>query len=125
MRYVRSVIALKPLHYLGHNPLQQLSYTMIYGVAAVSVLTGFALYGQAEPGGFFFTTFGWISGLLGGLQIVRFVHHIATWAFLIFIPIHIYLAIRADHVERTGVISSIISGGRFVPADQVFEDGAP
>jgi Ni,Fe-hydrogenase I cytochrome b subunit len=53
---------------------------------------------------------------------VRFVHHAATWAFLIFIPIHIYLAIRADHLERTGVISSIISGGRFVPTDHHFVD---
>ncbi|MGE0442452.1 MAG: Ni/Fe-hydrogenase, b-type cytochrome subunit [Gemmatimonadales bacterium] len=111
--------------YLGHNPLQQLSYTLIYGVALVSVLTGFALYGQADPGGFFHSTLGWVSTLLGGLQITRFVHHIATWAFLIFIPIHIYLAIRADHIERTGVISSIISGGRFVPTDEVFEDGEP
>ena len=27
-------------HYLGHNPLQQLSYTLIYVVAAVMIITG-------------------------------------------------------------------------------------
>ena len=59
---------------------------------------------------------------LGGMPVVRFVHHVGTWGFLIFIPIHVYLAIRADLLERTGVMSSIISGGRFVPADQQFVD---
>jgi Ni,Fe-hydrogenase I cytochrome b subunit len=61
--------------------------------------------------------------LFGGMPVVRFIHHVCTWLFLTFIPIHIYLAIRADHLERTGVISSIISGGRFVPADEKYIDG--
>lgn len=114
----------KAPRYLGHNPLQQMSYTGVYGLAVISVLTGFALYGQAEPGGFFHGLTGWLVSLVG-LQGIRFIHHVVTWGFLIFIPIHIYLAVRADHIERTGVISSIISGGRFVPSDEEFEDGNP
>jgi Ni/Fe-hydrogenase b-type cytochrome subunit len=109
-------------HYLGHNPLQQLSYTGLYAVAALMVITGFTLYGQADPTGFFYSTFGWVAHLLGGMQVVRFLHHVFSWAFLIFLPIHIYLAIRADHLERTGTISSIISGGRFVPAEEHYVD---
>ena len=112
----------KAPRYLGHNPLQQLSYTGLYAVAAIMVITGFTLYGQSEPGGFFATVFGWVAPLLGGMQMVRFIHHVLSWAFLIFLPIHLYLAIRADHLERTGTISSIISGGRFVPADEHYVD---
>ncbi len=108
--------------YLGHNPLQQVSYTTLYGIAAVQVITGFTLYGQAEPGGFFFSTFGWVAPLLGGLQVVRFTHHVVTWAFLIYIPIHIYLSIRADILEHNTTISSMVSGGRMVPASARFED---
>lgn len=108
--------------YLGHNPLQQLSYTAIYGCAAIMVLTGFALYGQADPGGLIYTSTYWVNTLLGGAQVTRFVHHVVTWMFVIFIPIHVYLSIRADHLERTGVISSIVSGGRFVPSHERFED---
>lgn len=108
--------------YLGHNPLQQLSYTFIYGVGLVMVVTGFAMYGQANPGGFFYTTFGWVAGLFGGIQNVRLVHHLLTWVFLIFIPVHVYLALRVDLLERTGTISSIISGGRFRPVDVTYED---
>jgi Ni/Fe-hydrogenase b-type cytochrome subunit len=112
----------KAPHYLGHNPLQQVSYTFVYLLAAFMVASGFAMYGQSAPGGFFFRAFGWIGPLFVGMPVVRFLHHVATWLFLIFIPIHIYLAIRADLLERTGVISSIISGGRFVPADEKFID---
>jgi Ni,Fe-hydrogenase I cytochrome b subunit len=60
--------------------------------------------------------------MLGGIQEVHFVHHVFTWLFLIFLPIHLYLAIRADNIERTGTISSIISGGRFVPRDEHYVD---
>jgi Ni/Fe-hydrogenase b-type cytochrome subunit len=108
--------------YLGHNPLQQLSYTAMYGLAALMVVTGFALYGQSNPGGFIYAATNWIGALAGGMQVVRFVHHSTTWLFLTFIPIHIYLSIRADHLERTGVVSSIVSGGRFVPVGRHFVD---
>jgi len=112
----------KAPHYLGHNPLQQLSYTGMYLVTIVMVLTGFALYGQSNPGGIFHTLFAWVPLLFGGLQRVRFVHHVLTWAFLIFLPIHIYLAMRSDVLERTGTISSIVSGGRFVRQDVDYVD---
>jgi Ni/Fe-hydrogenase 1 B-type cytochrome subunit len=112
----------KAPHYLGHNPLQQLSYTGMYAVALLQVVTGFAMYGQSRPGGLWYTLFGWVVPLLGGIQIVHFVHHVLTWAFLIFVPIHIYLALRADLLERTGTISSIVSGGRFVRSDVEYVD---
>lgn len=122
VKYYLMIHPEKAPHYLGHNPLQQLSYTAIYGLALLQVITGFAMYGQSDPGGLFFTAFGWVAPLLGGMPVVRFVHHVTTWAFLIFIPIHVYLATRADLLERGGAISSIISGGRFVPSDRKFED---
>lgn len=124
-RQARAYLLVRPEEapaYLGHNPLQQLSYTGIYAVAFLQVVTGFAMYGQADPGGFFFRAFGWIGPLFGGMPVVRFVHHVATWVFFMFIPIHVYLAMRADLLERGGAISSIISGGRFVPADERFVD---
>jgi Ni/Fe-hydrogenase b-type cytochrome subunit len=109
-------------HYLGHNPLQQFSYTAIYGIALIQVATGFAMYGQSHPGGLWYTLFGWLVPLFGGIQVLHLVHHLMTWAFLTFIPIHIYLALRSDLLERTGTISSIISGGRFVRSDVDYVD---
>lgn len=112
----------KAPHYLGHNPLQQLSYTALYAVIVVQIITGFALYGQYQPGA------GWdllteqVRPLFGGIQVVRFVHHVLTWVIVVFVPIHVYLALRADLLEKTGTISSIISGGRFVRSDVHYVD---
>jgi Ni/Fe-hydrogenase b-type cytochrome subunit len=110
-------------HYLGHNPLQQLSYTLIYVTAAVMIITGFAMYGQANPGGLIRGATLWVPQLVGGIQNVRLIHHVLTWVFLIFIPIHIYLSVRADILERGGTMSSIVTGGRFVRSDEEFVDG--
>jgi Ni/Fe-hydrogenase b-type cytochrome subunit len=110
-------------HWLGHNPLQQLSYTVLYVVALTHVVTGFSMYGLAAPGGFFASVFGWVSPLLGGNQVVRFVHHTLTWYYLIFLPIHIYLSLRADLLHREARVSSIVGGFRFVRDDVDFIDG--
>lgn len=125
VRQVKFYLMIQPEkapHYLGHNPLQQFSYTWLYTVAVAQVVTGFAMYGQSRPGGLWYRLFGWVVPLLGGIQVVHFVHHVLTWVFLIFIPIHIYLALRADLLERTGTISSIVSGGRFVRSDVTYVD---
>jgi Ni/Fe-hydrogenase b-type cytochrome subunit len=124
-RVVKFYLMIRPEkapHYLGHNPLQQLAYTAVYGFAALVVVTGFAMYGQSNPNGLFYHAFNWVNAVLGGAPVARFVHHVSTWVFLTFIPIHVYLAIRADHVERTGTISSIITGGRFIDANRTYID---
>jgi Ni/Fe-hydrogenase b-type cytochrome subunit len=111
--------------YLGHNPLQQVSYTLLYLIAIVAMTTGFALYGESSPSGFFHAVFTHpVSSLLGGIQRVRFVHHILTWVFMTFVPLHVYLAMRMDLLEQTGTVSSIVSGGRFVNRDVTYADGA-
>jgi Ni/Fe-hydrogenase b-type cytochrome subunit len=112
----------KEPHYLGHNPFQQFFYTGIYAAALLQVLTGFALYGLSDPGGWFYTTFGWQTLFLGGVPVVRFIHHLTTWVFLIFIPIHVYLTLRTDVMERSGTLSSIFSGGKWLRDDVSYED---
>jgi len=109
-------------HFVGHNPMQQLSYTGLYVVILIQVLTGFALYGLSDPDGFFFQTLGWQVYYVGGVPMLRFVHHVLTWVILIFLPIHVYFAIRSDFTGRGGAISAIVSGGRWVRDDVDYED---
>jgi Ni/Fe-hydrogenase 1 B-type cytochrome subunit len=112
----------KQPNFVGHNPLQQYSYTGVYILTAVMVVTGFTLYGQSNPGGLIFRAFGWVPPLLGGLQYVRLVHHVLSWGFIIFAMLHIYFAIRSDYIERAGGVSSIITGGRYISTDERYED---
>lgn len=109
--------------YLGHNPLQQIFYTITYGAAGVMVITGFILFGQATPGGLVMHTFGRLAPLFGGMQMVRVIHHVVTWYFPMFVVFHVYLSVRADLLERSGTMSSMVSGGRFVPVEEKYADG--
>ena len=109
--------------YLGHNPLQQLFYTLTYAIAGIMVVTGFVLFGQANPSGLMMHTFGRLAPLVGGMQMVRVIHHAATWYFPMFFIFHVYLAVRADLLERSGAMSSMVSGGRFVPVEDQYADG--
>jgi Ni/Fe-hydrogenase 1 B-type cytochrome subunit len=112
----------KQPNFVGHNPLQQYSYTGVYFLTVAMVVTGFTLYGQSNPGGLIFRAFGWVPPLLGGLQHVRLVHHVLTWGFIIFVMLHIYFSIRSDYIERAGGVSSIITGGRYISTDDHYED---
>lgn len=108
--------------YIGHNPMAQLSYTTVYLVAALMVVSGFCMYTTTHPNGWMYGLFYWATGALGGLQNVRLIHHITTWFFVLFVPVHVYLAMRADVIERGGGISQMINGGKFVPLDEDFAD---
>jgi Ni/Fe-hydrogenase b-type cytochrome subunit len=115
MRFYLFIYPEQAPKYLGHNPLQQLGYTLTYVVTLAMALTGFCLYAQSNPTGWMMHSIGWMIPLLGGNQIIRLVHHILPWYYPVFVIIHVYMAIRNDSLERTGTVSSIIAGGRFVP----------
>lgn len=112
----------KEANMVGHEPLQQLAYTTLYLLVVIMVVTGFAMYGQSNPGGIIFRAFAWVPPLLGGLQNVRLVHHVLTWAFIVFALVHVYFTLRSDYVERVGRVSSMITGGRYVSTDETYED---
>jgi Ni/Fe-hydrogenase 1 B-type cytochrome subunit len=110
------------VHYIGHNPLQQLSYTFTYVVAVVVALTGFAMFGQANPGGFWYAVTQPMTTAIGGIQIVRLIHHLCVWWFIIFPIIHIYLVLRKEITEHGGGLSGIVSGGHYIDADVDYVD---
>jgi Ni/Fe-hydrogenase 1 B-type cytochrome subunit len=47
---------------------------------------------------------------VGGLAMVRWIHHILTWCFILFVVVHIYMAFWYDVMFRQGTVSSMISG---------------
>ncbi len=121
LKYYALLEPVRP-RYLGHNPLQQIMYTGVYVIVVIMAITGFAMYGQSNPTGLIAGAFGWVAPMLGGMQVVRLLHHALMWLLVLFIPIHIYTSLRADWGERSGVISSMISGGAFVDSDHEFLD---
>ena len=109
-------------NYVGHNPLQQWWYTLLYVVGIVMIVTGFSMYGQSNPTGMIYKVFDWVPFVFGGLQRIRFIHHATSWVLVLYIIFHVYLSVRSDYVERGGVVSSIITGGRYIPTDRDYVD---
>ena len=106
-------VQVKPVDFLGHNPLAAWSYALTFAATIFQVVTGFGLYAamSASPVAH---AFAWIVPLMGGDMAVRQWHHLATWFFVVFSVVHIYLSVYHDYVEGHGEISSIVSGAKFV-----------
>ena len=101
---------------IDHNALAGFSYFMLFVLMLLMVLTGFALYSSMSPS-WFPQLLDWVTGVLGGDIITRQVHHVAMWAFVIFIIIHVYLVFYHDYVEGHGEISSMGGGWKFIEED--------
>ena len=122
VRYYLFVHPERAGRYLGHNPLAQVVYTLTYLIALALVLTGFVMFGAANPGGTINTLFGWMTPLFGGLPWVRAIHHALGWFFPPFIILHVYLAVRTELTQRGGLVSSMMTGGVFVPSGERYVD---
>jgi Ni/Fe-hydrogenase 1 B-type cytochrome subunit len=103
------------LHTLGHNTLASLAYVLVFLVASVMGITGFAMRGQINPGGFFDTLFGWVIPLLGDEANVRFVHRLGMWLLIVFIIHHVSFVIYLEVLREKGMLSSMISGLKMRP----------
>jgi Ni/Fe-hydrogenase 1 B-type cytochrome subunit len=108
---------------LGHNSLAGLSYAVfIYGGGIFMMLSGFALYGETNPGGFWDRTCGWVIPLLGGSFRTHVWHHTAAWAFVIFLIIHVYIVIYDSIMYRNGLVGSMVSGDKFYEEGDIDSD---
>lgn len=114
----------KKPHYVGHNPLAQLSYWIFIGLGSmVMIFTGYFLYFEPQPESFFGAFFfSWVPLLFGGDSFsIRSLHHLVAWGFMIFMVVHIYMAFREDYLQRNGTMSSIFTGYKTEPKKAVGE----
>ena len=104
---------------VGHNPLAGVAYTVVFILFVLQVITGFALYSLPfDAGTFWPTMFGWIIVVFGG-QAVRLVHDIIMWLILAFTVHHVYTCLLIDIEERSGLVSSIITGFKSLTRHQL------
>jgi Ni/Fe-hydrogenase 1 B-type cytochrome subunit len=101
--------------FVGHNQLGALSYLLFIGaLGGFEIVTGFAMYGESNPGGFWSTMCGWVIPMFGGSYQVHQWHHGAAWGFLAFIMIHIYIVVLDSIYLDNGMVGSIFTGRKFV-----------
>jgi len=100
----------------AYNPLQFVAYIVLYAMIIATCITGLVLYVHnfhEGLGGLLYDYMRPLEVMMGGLAMVREIHHIAMWGILIFVPVHIYMAIFNSIMGREGSIDSIISGYKF------------
>jgi len=102
---------------IGHNYMATTIYAVLFVMALVMVFTGFGLLSD-NASWWLPKMFGWVPEFLGGDFITRQIHHLTMWVFILFIFVHIYLAVYHDVVEARGEISSMISGFKFVRTER-------
>jgi Ni/Fe-hydrogenase 1 B-type cytochrome subunit len=105
---------------VGHNPLAGVTYTGLYVLFAIQIATGFALYSLPFHGGFWPFAFGWIVTIFGA-QPVRLVHFIVMWLIIAFTIHHVYSAVLIDIEERSGLVSSIVTGSKSLTPSHLAE----
>ena len=78
-----------------------------------ALVTGLILMGAEYHGGLTALTYRItmpVAYWMGGLATVRFIHHLLTWLFILFIMVHVYMAVWHDVVLKHAIISSMVSG---------------
>ena len=108
---------------VGHNTMAALSYVALFLIALVQVVTGFGLYASMS-GWWLPKLFTWVVPFMGGDFIVRTIHHTATWLFILFTLIHVYLVFYHDWLEGRGEVSSMFGGYKFVCSERMSEEKA-
>ena len=106
---------------VGHNSLAAFSYVALFVVALVQIFTGFGLY-ASNAGWWLPKLFAWVVPFLGGDFMVRTIHHISTWIFILFTLIHVYLVLYHDWLEGRGEVSSMFGGYKYVYDERIQDD---
>lgn len=100
----------------AYNPIQFVAYIGMYIMVFVVCISGMVLYVHVYHkglGGFLHNTMRPFEVMMGGLANVREIHHIAMWGILLFVPVHIYMAIFNSIMSKEGAIDSMVSGYKF------------
>ncbi|MDA8123618.1 MAG: Ni/Fe-hydrogenase, b-type cytochrome subunit [Deltaproteobacteria bacterium] len=99
-----------------YGPLQAGAYVTLFLMILLILLTGLILMGAGYDAGltaFVYMLLKPLENWLGGLSTVRWLHHILMWGFILFIVIHVYMAVWYDITFKEGRISSMVSGIMF------------
>ncbi|NKF49200.1 Ni/Fe-hydrogenase, b-type cytochrome subunit [Shewanella sp. WXL01] len=114
------IVQLKSYIWMGHlnkagiyGPLQFVTYVAISFVALFICITGLVLYANVYHeglGGALWDVSAWFTAQMGGLANIRIWHHYLTWAFIVFVVIHVYMAVWSGIRFKHNSVDSIVSG---------------
>lgn len=87
----------EPLPIRKYNAAQQIAYTSVIVLGLVMVITGVAIYKPAQQS--------WLTQLIGGYTVARFIHFWVTMAFLGFFVVHIGQVVKTGWNNFRGMVT--------------------
>ena len=108
----------EPRHTGGHNPLAALTYFIVYLLILVQILTGLVLYDRVLGNPVFHQFIGWLPQLIE-LPYLRLIHYFLMFVFFAFVIFHVYASVLVSLEEENGLLDSIFSGWKFLPAGEL------
>jgi len=108
---------------VGHNALAGITYTVMFVIMLLEILTGLAMYSQILGNRTFSLFIGWLPRLVD-IQTLRLIHFFNMYLFFVFVIHHVYSAVLVSWEECNGLVESIFTGYKFVPEDELEQDEA-
>jgi len=96
--------------HIGHNSLAGASYAALFVLCIFQMVTGLALYGETNRGGFWDSLLGWTTTLLGGSYRVQLWHLMAAWFIVIIALFHVYIVLYDAQLYKDKLVRSMIFG---------------
>ncbi len=110
-------------HHVGHNALAAATYSVMFLLMFMEILTGLSLYSMTVSNSVLTALIGWLPRLID-IQYLRLTHFCIMFAFFIFVTHHVYSAVLVSWEERNGLVESIFTGYKFVPMSEIEEPKA-
>lgn len=111
------------VHHVGHNALAGATYSAMFLLMFMEILTGLSLYSMTVSNWVLTALIGWLPRLID-IQYLRLTHFCIMFAFFIFVIHHVYSAVLVSWEERNGLVESIFTGYKFVPMSEIEEPKA-
>jgi Ni/Fe-hydrogenase 1 B-type cytochrome subunit len=96
-----------------YNPVQFMAYAGFYVMMFLLIITGFILYVHVYHdglGGLLYDPMMSLEVMMGGLAMVREIHHITMWGVILFVLAHVYMAVFNAVYGKEGAMDAIFSG---------------
>ncbi len=96
-----------------YNPVQFAAYIIFYLMVFAIIITGLMLFVQDYHTGLaalLYAPMIKLTALVGGLAVVREIHHLLMWGIILFVTVHVYMAIFNAVFGKDGSMDAIFSG---------------
>jgi len=112
---------LTPISKVGHNPMAAFSYLVLYALIAVEIVTGLVMFNWLPHSPILGPLVGWIPRVVS-FPNLRLIHFLLMFVFIAFGIFHVHLAMLISRCEKRGLIDSIFTGYKLIPAEEMDEE---